>query len=117
MSRDARVEIDFGDGQHVFRLAWGELVNLQEALDAGPYVILQRLMTNEWRLGDIREVIRYGLIGGGMEPAKALKMVREYVEKRPPIESVPLAQVILSAGLVGAPEEKLGEIEAAPAIE
>jgi len=113
MSRDASIEVDWGDGEHRFRLAWGELVKVQEACDAGPYVILNRLGDGSWLLNDIREVIRYGLIGGGAEPSAALKLVREYVEGRPPLENILLARAILSAALMGAPDEKVGEPGAA----
>lgn len=113
MARDASLTTDFGDGTYVFRLTWGVLANLQEKCDAGPYVILDRLMSGTWKINDIREVIRYGLIGGKTTPADALKLIREYVEDRPPMENLLLAQAILSAGLMGAPEEKVGEEEAA----
>lgn len=109
MSRDASIELDFGDGTHKFRLAWGELCKVQEACDAGPYVVLERLTMGTWRMEDIREVIRYGLIGGGMVPGDALKLVREYVEERPPVENVIFARVILSTGLLGAKDETPGE--------
>jgi hypothetical protein len=113
MSRDASIELDFADGTFTFRLAWGELAKVQEACDAGPYVVLQRLMTGEWRLSDISEVIRQGLIGGGFTPVEATKKVRAYVEARPPTENLSLAQAVLTVGLMGAPEERLGEAEAA----
>ncbi len=113
MSRDAALVSDFGDGTYTFRLAWGQLSGLQESCDAGPYVIRDRLYTGTWRLNDIRETIRYGLIGGGLTPIAALNLVREYVEGRPPIENLPLALAVLSAGLMGAPEEKVGETQAA----
>lgn len=111
MSRDARIELDWADGTYSFRLAWGELAELQEQCDAGPYVVLNRLYSNQWRVEDISNVVRLGLIGGGMTPADALKKVRTYVEARPPLENVLVAQAILAAGLQGAPEEKLGETE------
>lgn len=111
MSRDARIELDWADGTHTFRLAWGQLAELQEHCDAGPYVVLNRLATSQWRVEDISNVVRLGLIGGGMTPADALKKVRAYVEARPPLENVLVAQAILAAGLQGAPEEKLGEAE------
>lgn len=117
MSRDASIELDFGDGTYTFRLGWGELAKIQEACGAGPYVVLHRLFDNSWRLNDIKEVIRWGLIGGKLEPVKALKLVRDYVEERPPLESVMYAQAILSAGLQGAPEEDVGKKPAAsPAV-
>ncbi|MCF6112001.1 gene transfer agent family protein [Mesorhizobium muleiense] len=95
-------------------MAWGELEKLQEACDAGPYVVLDRLVSGRWRMADISNVIRLGLIGGGMEPVKALKLVRSYVETRPPLESLVLAQVVLGAGVAGAPEEEVGKKSEAP---
>lgn len=109
MSRDASIDLDWADGTYAFRLAWGELEKLQEACDAGPYVILNRLNDGSWRVGDISNTIRLGLIGGGMAPVDALTKTREYVEKRPPAENLMFAQAILSAGLVGAPDEEPGK--------
>ncbi len=111
--RDSRVTFDWADNTYTFSLRWGELASLQEACDAGPYVVLQRLHSGEWRVEDISNIIRLGLIGGGMEPAPALKLTRAYVEARPPMENLIPAQVILSAALTGAPEEKVGEGDAA----
>ena len=111
--RDATVTFDWGDGTHSFRLAWGQLAELQEKCDAGPYVVLQRLHSGAWRIEDISNIIRLGLIGGKMEPVAALKLVRTYVEARPPMENLVPAQVILSAALMGAPEETVGEAGAA----
>lgn len=105
MGRNASVTLAWGDGDYVFRLAWGQLIMLQEACDAGPFVILQRLADSTWRVGDISHVIRIGLIGGGMKPTDALKLVRTYVEDRPPLENLLTAQAILAAGVMGAPDE------------
>jgi len=114
MSRDATITADFADGPHVFRLAWGELAKLQDERDCGPYELMNRLIGGSWRVQDISSVIRLGLVGGGMEPVPAIKLVREYVEARPPMESHDLALRIIGAALVGAPEEKVGKkVEAA----
>ncbi|KYB45292.1 hypothetical protein AB664_10150, partial [Brucella anthropi] len=72
-----------------------------------------RLHNRSWRIKDISETIRLGLVGGGLEPTKALTLIRRYVTDRPPLENLTLSQAVLSAGLVGAPEEKVGEQEAA----
>jgi hypothetical protein len=109
--------MDWADGTYTFRLAWAELAELQEQCDAGPFVILDRLQTRQWRIQDVSNVIRLGLIGGGMEPVKALKLVRSYVEARPPMENVIYASGILSAGLMGAPDEPPGEPKAPNQIE
>lgn len=111
MARDARIELDWADGTYAFRLAWGQLVELQEKCDAGPYVVLNRLYGGQWKVEDIANVIRLGLIGGGTKPADALRLTRAYVETYPPLDNVLIAQAVLAAGLQGAPEEKVGEGE------
>lgn len=106
VNRDASLTLEWADGSHHFRLGWGEIAKLQEECDAGPYVILQRLYNGDWKVQDIANVIRIGLIGGGLPPAQALKLVNAYVKTRPPMESLVYAQAIMSAGCVGAPEEE-----------
>ena len=113
MSLDASITLDWADGTYVFRLAWSELEMLQEAVDAGPWVVLGRLFDRTCRVGDISHVIRLGLIGGGKEPVEALKLTRAYVEARPPAENVMVAIGILGAALNGAREEPVGETVAA----
>ena len=117
MSRDGSITLDWADGSHQFRLAWGELIQLQEVCDAGPLVIYARLGSGQWRLNDIREPIRLGLIGGGATPDSALKLVRNYVEARPPLENVALARAIVGAATIGASDEDPGEAPAAPETE
>ncbi|AZO04586.1 gene transfer agent family protein [Mesorhizobium sp. M2A.F.Ca.ET.043.02.1.1] len=114
MSRDASTTQTFANDDYVFRMGWGELEQLQEACDAGPYVVLDRLVSGRWRMGDISNVIRLGLIGGGAEPVKALKLVRAYVQDRPPLENLVLAQLVLGAAVAGAPEEDVGKKSEAP---
>ena len=119
MSRTAKIELDFGDGSHVFRLALGELEELQEKCDAGPPLILNRIGGDQWRTADVRETIRLGLIGGGMEPLKALALVQRYVDERPDwMRNAQVAYGVLAAALVGAEDEPLekpqGETETPP---
>lgn len=111
MSRDAKIELDWADDTYTFRLAWGQLIELQEKCDAGPFVVLNRLSTGQWRMADVSEVIRLGLIGGGLEPKQALQLVRDYVESRPPLENVMMARGILGIAIQGVPDEKPGEAE------
>ncbi|MGE0213997.1 MAG: gene transfer agent family protein [Parvibaculaceae bacterium] len=109
MSRSANITLDFGDGTYPFALTWGGLMELQEKCDAGPFVIYDRLANLTCKVEDIREPIRIGLIGGGMQPVPALKLVQQYVEKRPLVENRIVAQAILSVAIVGAPEEEVGK--------
>ncbi|WP_374833899.1 gene transfer agent family protein [Paenochrobactrum pullorum] len=117
MTRDAKIELTWADGDYTFRLGWGELEALQEACEAGPWVILERLFTKQCLVGDISNVIRQGLIGGGLEPVAATKLVRTYIEKRPPAENLLFATVILQAAIQGAAEEPVGEPPAASQTE
>ncbi|MFC7067453.1 gene transfer agent family protein [Brucella rhizosphaerae] len=111
--RDASIELTWADGDYTFRLGWGELEAIQEACSAGPWVILERLVSKQCHVGDISHVIRQGLIGGDMKPTDATKLVQRYVENRPPAENLLFAIAILQAGIQGVPEEPVGEQGAA----
>lgn len=116
-NRNARVELDFADGTYGFRLAIGELEELQEKTGVGPYALLRRLLSNDWKIEDVRETIRLGLIGGGKEPVPAKKLVERYVDQRSDwLNNAMLAQAIVSAALVGAPEELPGKDSAPEAV-
>lgn len=116
MSRDASLEILFGDGEHRFRLAIGELRELEEKRDAGSPLILRRLMSNEYRVDDVREIIRLGLIGGGMPATDAIKLVKRYVDDRPAWhENAMLASAVLGAAIMGVPDEEPGKSQAGEA--
>lgn len=115
MSRDASIELTWADDDYTFRLGWSELEALQEACDAGPWVILERLHNKQCRSGEIADVIRQGLIGGGLKPPEATKLVQRYVKERVSdlAENLLFAIAILQTALQGAPEEPLGEPAAA----
>lgn len=109
MSRDGSSEVVFNGKKTMFKLTWRELMKIQEACDAGPYVVLDRLVSGRWRLEDIAEVIKWGLIGSGWKPQAALDLVTDEVETRPPLENLVVAQLVLGAGVIGAPEEDVGK--------
>ncbi|SEQ32996.1 Phage tail tube protein, GTA-gp10 [Faunimonas pinastri] len=114
MSRHGEVVFPWGDSEHRFRLGIGELRELQDKCNAGPYEVLNRLMTGIWRIDEVRETIRLGLIGGGaLRPTEALVLVARYVDERPLLESVPVAQAIIGAAIMGSPEEPVGKPQAA----
>ena len=114
-NRNAAVDLDFGGGRYRFRLAFGELEELQEATGVGPYLCLRRLLAGEWQVQDVRDTLRLGLIGGGLTPNEALKLTRRYVEERPDwLLNATLAISVLSAALAGAPEEASSKKGGAP---
>lgn len=109
-NRNGVVETDFGDGPHRFRLAMGQLEELQEKTGVGPFSLLQRFIAGDWSVVDVRETVRLGLVGGGMEPLAALNLVRRYVDEGNWwISHAALAKVIMLAALAGAPEELPGK--------
>lgn len=109
MSRDASVTFRWADGEHTFRLALGQVRELQEKCDAGPAELFARMFNQAYRVDDLRETIRLGLIGGGMTPAKASTIVERYVDARPLAESVDPAKAILGALIYGVEDEPLGK--------
>ena len=104
MSRHGDVTLDWADGEYTFRLAWGQLIAVQEACDAGPAHILHRLQTGAWRVQDIEAVLLHGLLGGGVPRDRARMLMRSFVHNAPLAENVAVAQAVLLAALLGAPE-------------
>ena len=107
------LSLDWADGHHIFRLAIAQLRELQDKTGVGPAALFDRLASRQWRVDDLRETIRLGLIGGGMDPLDALALVRRYVDERPLLESVEPAWRILAAALVGPSDDQPGK-EGAP---
>lgn len=126
MSRNGDITMDWADGTYTFRLGIGELRELQEKVSAarvrigaepcGPAFLAAEIGAGRWLVDDLRETLRLGLIGGGLKPAEALPLVRRYVEERPLNESVIPAYAVLTAALVGAPDEPVGKPDPAEAL-
>ncbi|MGL4445670.1 MAG: gene transfer agent family protein [Alsobacter sp.] len=118
MSRTAEISLVWADGPHTFRLGIKQLRELQEKCadrirqrERGPKEILEALFMGSWLVDDVIQTIRLGLIGGGMDPAKAYTLVENYVEGRPLSENVMTAVAIIGAAMVGPAED---EIEGPP---
>lgn len=83
------IELNWRGGEHSFALRIGELQALQDATGDGPGASLHRLylsmqatpMLGGWKIADVIDTVRLGLIGGGMERMDAAKLVRETVER------------------------------------
>ena len=111
-NRSGKISLPFGDDTHVFKLGYGQIKELQDTVDAGPFVIFDSLLKNTWKIEYIRETIRCGLVGGGMAGIDAIRMVKTYVEdvENYPIRAnVLIAAAILNAALMGAPEDDVGK--------
>lgn len=111
MSRSGKVSFEWADNTYDFCLRAGELRDLQEKVDAGPAFVLDRLREGTWLVDDVVETIRLGLIGGGMTPESARRVVNRYVVNRPLLENVGVASTILMASLVGSEDEPPKKVE------
>jgi hypothetical protein len=104
------VPISWGDGEYLFNVARiGVALELEEKCGAGLSEIMQRLLTDRWKINDVRETLRLGLIGGGTKPEDAKKLLRRYFEDTPIGEHVPVARVILMAAILGVPGDPVGK--------
>lgn len=88
-------------GEHEFLLRIGELRALQEKTDAGPLELMHRIVEGRWRVDDLFETLRLGLIGGGMLGRDAQKLVSEMFERHPLTRFALPAQAVLISALSG----------------
>ncbi len=98
-------------GEHNFALTIGNLRALQECCNAGPNEVFERLRNGYWRVDDLFETVRQGLIGGGMKGAAASELVVRMFERHPLREFESIASAILLSALVGVEDDAPGELE------
>ncbi len=96
-------------GEHPFHLSFREWKVIQDQTGYGPEHILMRMQAGHWHNGDFYEVIRNGLIGGGMNHVDALKTTKNAFDNHPPISFKVTALNIAAYGLYGAPDDMPGE--------
>lgn len=101
MSRHGAIELEFGDDSYTFRLGLAEIEEVEQRRDASIFTIADRLspMVRAPRLLDIIEVLRCGLIGGGLKPIDALKLTRKYVDAHQLDDSRDVAYAVVTAAL------------------
>ena len=116
---DGSVTLQFGDGEYLFRIAFGQWRELQESVNKprleigeppiGPMALMRALLNGDAWPHDVREIIRLGLIGGGMKTDRALVLVKRYVEARPHYLSMVPARAILQCAMFGPPDDPAGK--------
>lgn len=113
MGLKTEVRIDFAGERRSFDLSpIGCVRRLQDACDAGPQFILNRLFDGSWKDHDLREPIIQGLVGAGMGQRDAQDLVEKWVDPEPKRQFIPVAQAVLMAWLVGAEDEVLEKLKA-----
>lgn len=112
MSRNAEATLEFGGQDRLFRLGIGRLRSLQEKTDCGPYELHRRFTSGEWKIDDVRETIRQGLIGGGLPVIDVDALLKTEFDGLPKGQFVGLANAVVLAELVGVEDEPEGESKA-----
>ncbi|MHC5307509.1 gene transfer agent family protein [Bartonella sp. LJL80] len=75
----AEVVLPFGNGEYLFALKGTQVEELEYLRDkTGFGVIYQRVLLGGWSVGDLYEIIRLGLIGGGMPILEAKRIADTY---------------------------------------
>ena len=110
MSLHGSVTLSWADGEHTFRLALGQIRELEENRNIGIYALLMRIQAGAWYVDDLREVIRLGLIGSETKTAMdALALVIRYVDQQPLTDSVAPAIAILAAAIFSSDDDTVGK--------
>lgn len=109
----ALVTAEFADGTYSFALYMGQWEELQEITGLGPREICLRLLEGKYRARWPREIHRLGLIGAGMKPVDAKRLVEQYCDTQPFDDLIPLAvQVCAKATVRPASDEEVKKKEA-----
>lgn len=102
-----------GEGYYDLRLGIGQLQDLEELLGAGPAELLTRFRASTWRVNDLKQTIRLGLIGAGMSPQEAFGIVERNLKEGYLLDYLLLATTLVGIALVGPETDPVGEPEAA----
>lgn len=105
-----KIVLNWVGGEHTFALPIGQLRALQDSTSAGPEQLLRRMVNGEWRVDDLRETIRLGLIGGGLPNSEAGPLVAKVFDQHPLIDFRETAYRIIGAALVGPEDDQPGEL-------
>ncbi|WLB14984.1 gene transfer agent family protein [Bradyrhizobium japonicum] len=105
-------ELTWAGDQRRFRLGIDELLALQDKLDAGPAEIAGRLREGAWRVQDLQEIFRIGLIGGGLEPKKAKALIDAHIVPGRLASHVLMAWAIVANAIHGDEADPVGKPEA-----
>jgi len=94
----------FGDRDHSFALTDPMVRELEQITGRGIGALYLETVAGRWHLPHLTEIVRLGLIGGGMNPEQALRLVNTYAKDRPLAEVYPLALDVLDARWSGVPD-------------
>lgn len=85
----------YGDAERTFALSPELVMELERKVGRGIGGLSRAMFGGDFRLAEITETIRLGLIGGGCDPQEASALVTAYSATMPVMESYALALAIL----------------------
>lgn len=101
--------ITWPGGIHSMSLGLAQLEGLQRATDAGPEFLLNKIRLGQWTVGDLFEVLRWGLIGGGLDPVEAETLNKRLFGQQPLASFKVPAMEVLALALYGPSDDPVGE--------
>jgi hypothetical protein len=108
-------EIVWPGGEHAFRLGIGELRAIEQKSEAGCAVIMMRLLTTAWKIDDVIQPIRLGLIGGGMAERDAQRVLENAMDTASPYSLAVTAADVLRRFIMWETADQPGEPQAGEA--
>lgn len=82
--RSCEVTLDFADADYLFKLPVKRIAELEEKCGAPVGTIWKRVcLTADYKVVDLLETVRLGLIGGGLDPQEARKLIDRYCDAWP----------------------------------
>ncbi|MGC0396326.1 MULTISPECIES: gene transfer agent family protein [Bradyrhizobium] len=115
----SEIELIWGSGLQAFKFGLGQFRALQENVNrrrlaigaplVGPMDLVEQLRAKNVWPDDLRDILRLGLIGGGMAPRDAHLEMAQHFDDKPPLPHMMPALTVLMAGLVGPPEAAAGD--------
>ncbi len=104
--------IEWAGKERLFRLTFGGVLDLEQAIGEGIGKIFIRLSSSQFSAREVYETLRLGLIGGGMSVLDAKRLIDAHFENRPGgyMENAMVAASILTDLMTGVePPEEDGE--------
>lgn len=121
------IDLEFADGVYTFKLGLAQIEEIENKCGCGLGEVFSRVLAGRfendgeffghpaharWKMVDLIETIRQGLLGGGLKAnidgvdvtvsgARANELIRNYVADRPKSEAWSLAAAILTAAIEG----------------
>jgi hypothetical protein len=92
----------FGDAVHAFHLTGDLIVELERRVGCGVGNIFRRFLGVDFGYAELTEVLRLGLIGGGMDAKDAATLVNLYANRLSILELYNIALPVLEALMNGA---------------